>query len=106
MTDWTKVEEHARQQAKELSAVSEAMGELKRRFALTIDLEGHYEDWKKTGIDNIINPSKEARYKLDHEEQIRRHEAAQKAIAEQRRKRSAEKGDGGIPEQHRAEMGG
>lgn len=97
MIDWTKVEAHARDQKEKLfpSPVSEVVGELKRRFALTIDLEGHYQDWKEIGFDNIANRQEEERYKLNKDEQNRRHKAAQEAIKTQRCKRSAEKSNGG-----------
>lgn len=100
MIDWNAVADHARQQQKKLfpSPESEVTGELKRRFALTIDLKGHYQDWKEIGFDNIAHAPKEERYKLNNEEQVNRHQAAQKAIEEQRSKRSAKEGDGGSSE--------
>lgn len=103
MTDWKAVEKHAKEQAKKLFPVSNpVMGELKRRFALTINLQGHYQDWKEIGIDNIINPPKEARYNLDNEEQRKRAEASQAVIAKQRSKRLKEKGNGGSAKQYQA----
>lgn len=91
------MEQHAREQQKKLfpSPVSEVVGELKRRFTLTIDLEGHYQDWKEIGFDNIANRPKEERYKLNSDEQNRRHKAAQEAIAAQRGQRPSEKSNGG-----------
>lgn len=84
--DRTAVIGHAIEQAKRLVKMNPLMADLKERFGLEIDPDGHFETWRLQG--GIEGLGTHETYKtLDNDELIERHKAAQAIIAEERRKR-------------------
>ena len=77
---------HAKEQANSLKGVNPLMVDLKERFGLEIDADGHYETWKLEG-GAILERTNPRPTLLTNDELIERHKAAQAIIAESRERR-------------------
>jgi hypothetical protein len=88
---------HAREQATKLKEANPLMADLKERFGLEIDPDGHYETWKLEGgaILERTNPKPKT---LTNDELIERHQAAQNIIKEVRRQRGKTGGNTSVVE--------
>ena len=83
---------HATEQAKRLVQMNPLMADLKERFGLEIDPDGHFETWKMQG--GLAGLGTHQTYKtLLNDELIERHKEAQDIVKEVRRKRGKAAGD-------------
>ena len=88
---------HATEQAKRLLEMNQLMADLKDRFDLEIDPDGHFVTWKIEG--GLAGLGTHEVYKtLLNDELIERHKEAQDIVKEVRRQRGKAEGDSEVVE--------